>query len=78
MLVQHLLSYGNMVNGRSNLQLPFHRIQIFSDYPSEKKAVEGIRQLLINREPEMVSFSEVVQLIESYKIDSTIQEKDLA
>ena len=59
------------------LQLPFCRIPILSVYNSEKKAVEAIRQLLISKEPEMESFSEVVQLIEKYKTDPTIQEKDL-
>ena len=59
------------------LQLPFCRIPILSVYTSEKKAVEEIRQLLISKEPEMESFSEVVQLIEKYKTDPTIQEKDL-
>ena len=59
------------------LQLPFCRIPILSVYNSEKKAVEAIRQLLISKEPEMESFSEVVQLIEKYKTDPTMQEKDL-
>ena len=59
------------------LQLPFCRIPILSDYSSEKKAVEEIRQLLINKELEMESFSEVFRLIEKYKIDPTTQEEDL-
>ena len=46
-------------------------------YTSEKKAVEEIRQLIISKEPEMESFSEIFQLIEKYKTDPTIQEKDL-
>ena len=59
------------------LQLPFCRIPILSVYTSEKKAVEEIRQLIISKEPEMESFSEIFQLIEKYKTDPTIQEKDL-
>ena len=59
------------------LQLHFCRIPILSAYNSEKKAVEAIRQLLISKEPEMESFSEVVQLIEKYKTNPVIQEKDL-
>lgn len=59
------------------LQLPFCRIPILSDYSSEKKAVEEIRQLLINKELEMESFSEVFRLIEKYKTDPTTQEEDL-
>ena len=59
------------------LQLPFCRIPILSDYSSEKKAVEEIRQLLINKELEMESFSEVFRLIEKYKQIPTTQEEDL-
>ncbi len=59
------------------LQLPFCRIPILAEYASESRAVKEIRHLLISKESEMESFSDVFRLYEKYKKAPMLKEKDL-